>query len=310
MSEVLLSVAIITYNQEAYISNTIESVLNQVKNLNVEIIIGDDCSTDKTRVILENYRDRFPNIIKPIFNETNMGLIKNYFNVINHCSGKYIMECGGDDYWLPNKVQAQISFMESNPHIDFIYGKGRILKNGKMLNIFWGQEISNLYFGEMVVPMQSSCMKRTIINQYIREENPVEKNWFSEDYPFMIWLSKNANILFINNVNFVYRVLRKSLSHNVKIEKKIENIKCDYAMKLYFAKKYENDNNLVKNIENDCVLSIALVYARLYKYTKCKLVMQEYKTYTNKMKFIKFLYGNVVTFYLLAFRLNLKSQIW
>ena len=121
MDNPLVSIAIITYNQEEYIKFTLDSILQQQHNYSFEIVIGDDCSKDKTREILQSYKDQYPEIIKLIFNENNLGIIKNYFNVLANCSGKYIMECAGDDYWLPGKIQNQISLMETNPNVGICY---------------------------------------------------------------------------------------------------------------------------------------------------------------------------------------------
>ena len=126
MNTPLLSIAIITYNQEKYISQTLDSVLQQEHEYSYEIVIGEDCSSDGTRKIIEDYVEKYPDIIKPLYNIPNKGLIANYFNVLNHCSGKYIMECAGDDYWLPGKVQYQIDYMEKHPDIGMCYSKAKI----------------------------------------------------------------------------------------------------------------------------------------------------------------------------------------
>lgn len=104
MTNKMFSVAIITYNQEKYISQTLDSILNQEHDYSYEIVIGEDCSTDNTKKVIEEYVQKYPQIIKPLYNVKNKGIINNYYNVIEHCSGKYIMECAGDDYWLPGKM--------------------------------------------------------------------------------------------------------------------------------------------------------------------------------------------------------------
>lgn len=306
MSELMLSVAIITYNQEKYIAQTLDSILQQKHNYSYEIIIGEDCSTDGTRAILEMYRKRFPEIVKPIYNEKNLGLIKNYFNVINNCSGKYIMECGGDDYWLPGKVEKQIVYMENNPEIDFYYGKGQILKNDKLQNRFWGKEVNNidqLFFYNMDIPVQSACFKKKCILRYIMEENPIKKNWFSEDYPFAIWLLHNCKIKFADINFFVYRILDNSLSHSKNVEKYVRNLTLDYNMKLYFMKKYDYNNELM--LKNEFYYCMARTYAKFFKYKNCKEYLDLYSANNKKRNLLKFLYKNRLSFYILAFMLNL-----
>ncbi len=111
MNNIMFSVCVITYNQEQYIVQTLDSIMNQKHNYSYEIVIGEDCSTDNTKKVLLDYVEKYPGIIKPIFNNPNKGLLKNYYNTLSNCKGKYIMECAGDDYWLPGKVEKQIAFI-------------------------------------------------------------------------------------------------------------------------------------------------------------------------------------------------------
>ncbi|MEE1211697.1 MAG: glycosyltransferase [Treponema sp.] len=103
--ELIFSVVVIAYNQEKYIEKTLDSILSQEHSYSYEIIIGDDCSSDKTPQIIEEYRKSYPSIVKPIYNSKNLGAMNNYYNTISKVKGKYIMICGGDDYWLPLKVE-------------------------------------------------------------------------------------------------------------------------------------------------------------------------------------------------------------
>ena len=204
MQEIMFSVAIITYNQEKYIAQTLDSILSQEHNYKYEIVIGEDCSSDNTKKIIEEYVAKYPQIIKPIYNNPNKGIIKNYFNVINNCQGKYIMECAGDDYWLPNKVNTQISFMEENKNVGMCYGKALFYENDnkkfqkKKFGTKWVK--FNQLIQDNKIPALSVCIKNEIIKKYIKDINPEEKKWLMEDYPLWIWISKNSKIHFINKV--------------------------------------------------------------------------------------------------------------
>ena len=89
-NEPIVSILMPTYNQEKYVGQAIESVLNQNFDKNYVIIIGDDCSTDNTRTICEKYQNKYPEAIKLIFNESNLGIVKNYQNLFNQVNSKYI----------------------------------------------------------------------------------------------------------------------------------------------------------------------------------------------------------------------------
>ena len=81
-----VSVVITTYNQEDYIEEALLSVINQEYDGEIEILVGDDCSTDNTANIIKNLTDKYPNIIKPMYNKINVGMSQNLYNQIVRCS--------------------------------------------------------------------------------------------------------------------------------------------------------------------------------------------------------------------------------
>lgn len=114
----LISVIIPNYNRANTVGETIESIVNQHgvgEGFDMEIVIGDDCSTDNVRDLLEKYRQKYPDIIRIFFREDNMGLGANWAQCVKDCRGKYICNCDNDDYWHnPDKLLIQLSYMENN----------------------------------------------------------------------------------------------------------------------------------------------------------------------------------------------------
>lgn len=110
-----VSVLLITYNHEKYIIDAIRSVLMQKFNGEIEVVIVDDASIDKTIELLSNELHTIPNV--HIYkNESNLGITKNYQKAFSLCKGEYIAVLEGDDYWIdPYKLQKQIDFLEENP---------------------------------------------------------------------------------------------------------------------------------------------------------------------------------------------------
>ena len=124
MKEIKISACIITYNQQDYIKECLEGAINQVLDYDYEIVIGDDCSTDNTLQICQEYANKYPEKIKLLSRDKNLGMAKNWVNTINECQGKYIAICEGDDYWTDNhKLQKQIDFLEENPECSFCFHK-------------------------------------------------------------------------------------------------------------------------------------------------------------------------------------------
>ena len=98
--EEMISVVVVTYNQAATIGRTLDSILMQQCHVPFEIVIGEDCSTDDTRAICQNYAEKHPDIIRLICNERNKGIVDNYYDCLLTCRGKYIADCAGDDFWI------------------------------------------------------------------------------------------------------------------------------------------------------------------------------------------------------------------
>lgn len=87
---IVVSVCMITYNHEAFIHEAINGVLMQQTSFPIELIIGEDCSTDNTRKIVQEYAERHPNIIRALLPENNLGMSKNFLETLKSCTGKYI----------------------------------------------------------------------------------------------------------------------------------------------------------------------------------------------------------------------------
>lgn len=113
---ILISTIIPSYNRADTVGQTIESILAQEVDADVEIVIGDDCSTDNAREVLLAYKEKYPDIIRLIFHEQNVGLGANWATCVKACRGKYICNCDNDDYWHNvHKLQIQMDYMESHP---------------------------------------------------------------------------------------------------------------------------------------------------------------------------------------------------
>ena len=116
MADPLVSVKMITYNHAPYIARAIEGVLTQRVSFPIELVIGEDCSTDGTRDIVFAYQKKYPDVIRIISSDTNVGMKENGYRTMKACRGKYVTFCEGDDYWhRTDKLQQQADYMESHP---------------------------------------------------------------------------------------------------------------------------------------------------------------------------------------------------
>jgi glycosyltransferase involved in cell wall biosynthesis len=131
----LVSVCMITYNQEKYIEQAIEGVLRQKCDFDFELIISNDCSTDNSHQIILNAigKNSTEIEIKYFNQDKNLGMIENFIFAYKHCKSPYTAMCEGDDYWTDIlKLQKQINFLEANPDfsicfhsVDVLFQDGR-----------------------------------------------------------------------------------------------------------------------------------------------------------------------------------------
>lgn len=107
-----LSICIVTYNQSAYIGKCLDRLLEQEVDFRYEIIVGDDCSTDSTGDILNEYAKSHPDIIKVLRRSKNVGPFDNYRLTHLAARGEYVAHLDGDDFSLPGKLAQQVDFLE------------------------------------------------------------------------------------------------------------------------------------------------------------------------------------------------------
>lgn len=113
-----VSVCVITYNQEKYIRQCLQSIVDQETNFDFEVIVGDDCSIDGTRDIVREFAERYPGIVKPIYQVENIGGgVNNFMTVHNGANGAYVCHMDGDDYWLQGKLQYQSDVLDGDESI-------------------------------------------------------------------------------------------------------------------------------------------------------------------------------------------------
>ena len=115
------SVCVITYNQEAYIRECLQSIVDQMTDFDFEVIVGDDCSCDGTREAVIEFAERYPGKIVPLLYPHKVGGTQNFISVHNRAAGKYVAHIDGDDIALPGKLQAQVNYLEAHPDCSVVW---------------------------------------------------------------------------------------------------------------------------------------------------------------------------------------------
>ncbi len=146
-----VSVIVATYNQEKYIGKAIDSILNQKTDFEFEVLVGDDVSKDRTGLIVKEYGERYPDIIKPVIRTRNLGAFPNFKDLFDRAQGEYIALLEGDDYWIDeNKLQKQVNFLDAHRDYAAVFGKSIVIDESDNRQENFEKWIPNFEGGEYI----------------------------------------------------------------------------------------------------------------------------------------------------------------
>ena len=208
---ILVSINCITYNHEDMIADAIEGFLMQKTNFQYEILIGEDCSQDDTKRIVESYIEKYPDKIRMITSEKNVGARNNSIRLLENSKGKFIAECEGDDYWTdPNKLQRQIDYMTSNPDCSLCFHASEIIqapnkRTGMIVKPY--NESRKSPIEDIIVGGGGFLATGSMVYKKELMENPPEfyLNAPIGDYPMQMLLASQGHAYYIDKNMSAYR---------------------------------------------------------------------------------------------------------
>ena len=230
MDNFLLTVLIAVYNHEDYIRQTLDGVLSQETDFHFKILITDDASTDNTQSVIQEYINKYPNRIIPVFNSKNIGLNATLKKAIPLIDTDYTCMLGGDDYWIDNKkLQKEVGYLESHSDTSYVHTgyKSWIEESGS-----WGP---NTDHWEWRMPQERDKRLISFLNHEFTYYPCASTGCFRTE-PMMMCFNKYPQILaegigegtlinagmcmfgekyhYIPDLTTVYRIRKKSLSHD------------------------------------------------------------------------------------------------
>ena len=305
-----ISVGVITYNQQETIGQTLDSILAQKGDFDLELIIGEDCSTDSTRTICEEYAKAYPQplpkgngerlsvILLP--NTHNLGIMANFARVMQACTGDYVGICAGDDYWCDEyKLQRQLDYFSAHPDVGVVSTSGYklLVKSNTLVpnaiapfEPIEDGDIKKFYFspdytgGVYAMPL-SLLIKRDLL-QYIDFDEFIRRSFPVEDYPMQAILAQHCKWGHINDLCVVYRVYKESATF----------ISFDHPKYLQYHKGLANIRRYLNELfPNDACFSEAwlqehefykefLLYLHRGEYKRAKQLVAEAPTLIRKTR--------------------------
>jgi glycosyltransferase involved in cell wall biosynthesis len=254
----------VTYNQEQYIAQAIESVLNQKTNFKFKILIGDDCSNDGTSDIVRSYAKRFPDVITPYIHENNLGGMgkNNFMFIYSKCQTKYATILEGDDYWdNENKLQVQVDFLERNPDFSIVFHKVKLLKDELLCDDFLNENTPEI---TTILDLAKGNYIRTLSAVFLNKLNGVLPDFYKEniagDYILNMLNANHGKIKFLNKSMGVYRIHNSGVwtgNSKVKIQeewlKLLSNLIAFFSFNDEVAKKLKYQRcEVLFSLSNSC----------------------------------------------------------
>lgn len=261
----LVSVCMITYNHEKYIAQAIESVLVQQTDFQYELVIGEDCSLDGTRAVVRVYGESYPDQIRLLLPEHNIGAMANFAATLKACRGQYIALLEGDDYWTdPAKLQKQVSFLKEHPDYAICFHNTLIkYENSDDLPHLREKKIWDTYSVKEVIRANSppGHTSSAVFRNSALDDFPT---WFfdsvSGDIPLFILVCSHGLAKYCNETMSVHRIHSGGISRQhlgINIDILWNRIRLYDSINRHFDLKYDY---LIRPIASRYYVQIALIY--------------------------------------------------
>lgn len=262
MEDIKVSIICNTYNHEQYIRSALESFVSQKTNFAFEVLVHDDASTDGTASIIKEYAEKYPEIVKPIFqtqNQYSQGIRFAYLYQYPRAKGEYWALCEGDDYWCDEyKLQKQYDAMEMHPEVDICAHAAHIECQGKFVGKVAPASKNTIFSVEEVILGGGGFVATNslMVRKGVWDQNPDYKKILSLDYVYQIQGSLRGGMLYLSDCMAVYRSMaigswssrmqkntEKMLQHLNKVETMLVCLdrETEYQYSLAIAEKIEKN---------------------------------------------------------------------
>lgn len=285
-----VSIICTNFNKGKWISEAIESFLNQITDFPYEIILVDDASTDESVNIIKEYTERYPEQIRAIFNRENKGISETWKSICLEARGQYIARCDGDDFWTDSyKLQKQVNLLEANPDsswsntdFDMVNLNGEVIEEAVFKNGILPL-IDN--FEDMVVFKGMTMASTWLVERQLMQEVSMllDADDTDDTYVLQLELFKRTKLVTLQESTTVYRMNVGSDSKPLSKEKAQKRFEGILKTQLTFIEKYPDSDKdymikalLVKDKESD--LSI---FERDGKLSNQLLLIEQLRTISN-----------------------------
>lgn len=237
-----ISVCIVTFNHARYIEDCLSSVLGQQVNADLEILVGDDCSSDETRNIVSSFAQRYPDIVIPVFHPKNIGASHNYQYLINQADGDLIAHLDGDDFWLPGKLAAQMAYLEKNTQCVAVYANAIVISDGGELIARFNGKLSEEFTLDNLLRRGNFLNASSIMYRAKCKHALLKFKEEAIDFQYHLILANQGKLGYVNKVFVAYR---KNSSTSM-IASNLQLVLTRYWQAIMFARTLNADPDAIE----------------------------------------------------------------
>lgn len=246
MSKIAVSVVVITYGHEEFITTCLDSILNQITDFEFEVIVSNDQSPDTTDAVILNYLHQHPKAykVKYFCQSKNLGMMPNFVFTLKQAQGKYIATLEGDDYWIDQyKLQKQYDYLSKNQDFTFVLGgNDALLSNGQYKIKEFSTWANRVYDVTMINEMSFHFSTFMFLKEAMKVEELLE-NSYAKDFSILFYALHQGKAFFIDSVFSVYRL---HLNSNWSSKSKVKNLSWDFNELHFLIKRYGYSSALRK----------------------------------------------------------------
>ena len=316
-NKIKISVGVITYNQAETIQQTLDSILCQQGNFDLEVIIGEDCSPDNTYAICQEYVRKAESglwkdkSIKLLPHTHNLGIMANFARVMHACTGGYVGILAGDDYWCDDrKLEKQLKFMLANPQFGVCCTSGYrlMVETGRLvpgieplkpivdgdITHFYRDHLSGIYAQPLSLLIRADLLKFVDFDEFVRRKFPFE------DLPMQSILAHHTLFGYLPDRTSVYRISSQSATFTSFDNPKFMDYYSGIAdMRRYLHSLFPDDIPFSEKWASEYIMHRQLLqYVWLGNYQAAKTLSKEVDPSTVFGKKVLLITKNRLTFYI------------
>lgn len=241
-----VSIVAVSFNQERYIRQALDSFVAQQTKFDYEIVIADDASTDATPQIIQEYTEQFPKLFRPILRKKNIGIAPNFIDAMRSAQGEYIALCEGDDFWTDvNKLQFQADYLDTHSDYALVFHPVQIFyESGGEESIYPDNSTTRVF--DLPHLLENNFIQTNSVMYRRQKYTDLPTDILPLDWFLHVYHARFGNIGFIDKVMAAYRKHAQGVwweaTHNIDtIWKKYgtQHVGLFYEMRRLFTDKPE-----------------------------------------------------------------------